>query len=54
MLITSGSLRVNSRCDQIFKVSDAGWKLSHKAINKILAVFNAQHDVCMNSVLLLY
>ena len=39
MLITSESLRVNSRCDQIFKVSDAGWKLSHKAINKILAVF---------------
>ena len=39
MLITSGSLRVNSRCDQIFKVSDSGWKLSHKVINKIWAVF---------------
>ena len=39
MLITSGSLRVKTRCDQIFKVSDAGWKLSHKVINKILAVF---------------
>ena len=28
MFVAAGSWRVNVRCDQIFNVSDTGWKLS--------------------------